>query len=201
VENLSKAMKTGAVMEIELDPYMSIGSWNIDEIVRSNPFHGLFDLFDALNTPLFLYFEQIGQEIPPEQVEMISKELVEKVRKELLFFHEQLGLGASCEQLVERLKWEAGIIHDFTKQSHETKVLVENHMLRDRTEDFKHFDQTQNLFGPFKNVKENQRVTVMGPHGKPVSGFVYDCGSFMTGTYLNFILSVIAVERNTPEIV
>jgi hypothetical protein len=111
IEQISKAMKPGAILDIEWDPYLTL--WGTDqstnnEFIFKNPFQAFMNLNVALQSVVLLY----GDVNPlPEDMRIQASVLSEKVRERLEFHHQQ-GASDTYEQLLIKVYWEVRIIQN-----------------------------------------------------------------------------------------
>eukprot|EP01034_Spumella_vulgaris_P023989 gene23989-30276_t len=98
VENVSRAMKTGAVLEIEWDPHVSICA-TLEPC--DNPFIGIYDL-GVTASICYLHLEQHSTSKKDRDfIKRADMKLVEQIRAHLRFY-EEIGVG-SYRDMVERI--------------------------------------------------------------------------------------------------
>eukprot|EP01034_Spumella_vulgaris_P023988 gene23988-30275_t len=199
VENVSKAMKTGAVLEIEWLPTFSRGPF--PKPVSGNPFSGYYTLMEASNAISHIHMEFQ----PKEERDKVNKDglmapnmqLVEKIRALLLFHHEVLGIGASVRQLAERMFHEQVI--ETQLMMRQNKVHLRCNLRADPCE--KVISCLQSCF--FENFPETDCFKlfefVNDPGGQRVSGYVYSLQDFIAHSYVNIVLTACVAQTNAPR--
>jgi hypothetical protein len=203
VLNVSKAMRSGAVLEIELSPMVALFSTlpprAYASFHRVNPFHGVFDARDAMGAVNVLYHETKGEHIPPDILSSLSTELIDLMRSEMLYYHSSCGVCVSFAQLVDRVYWEMAVVHNLvTKQYRD--VLIDSALATDSTEQFI-AAYPNALYGTLPGAY-GERICLQDQQTKGVDhGYKYTLSTFMPLTMFNLLLSSIAVQQNKPYIV
>jgi hypothetical protein len=208
ITQLSHAMQSEAILEIELEPFLTILSASpefLDTFHVKNPFQGAFDWESVLHSLAHLNSQlnnNTSQDIHNTQedsLEYVNHTLVEQIHKEILFYHNTLGVCTSVNQIVERLIAEVGLIHQMSVAMGEgaaaSNLLVDCVVNEDTTEVFinaaKHAILT--------SLPDND--TYLDVHEPSTNtyrqGFVYTLSNFMQHTFFNYVLCSIAVQNNT----
>lgn len=194
IEQISKAMRSGAILDIEWDPYLTL--WSADEAVtadciRKNPFQGFFELNVALQSVVLLHGD-----VNPLTADILTRALAlsEKVREKLEFYHQQ-GASDTYEQLLRKVYWEVRIIQNMCGNN--SMVHLGCDLQKDSIDNFVAAAQSaffENF--PKRSVGKRVRVVVQGEPER--IGIVYSVPTFLQSSVLNFILSKIAAENNSP---
>ncbi len=182
IRQISKAMKPGAVLEYEWDPFLeSLGSEReILNAVRKNPFTGFVDFNEIFQGVLTLHEHRDATEGMPG-----------KIREQLIFFNQQ-GLGKDVHQLIEKLYWEVDILQQLFSAG--STVYIAYEFEKTSSEDHvAEFIQAAQLaeFGKLSNQNKKE---------KSEENKIYDVSTFIVRTYLNFIMVHMAAENNAPYV-
>eukprot|EP01034_Spumella_vulgaris_P023120 gene23120-29313_t len=181
VENVAKAMKNGAVLEIEWDPGVTL---NANEKPNSNPFHGVYVLGVALSSLLWPHLEHNPRGGADKIKHKVDAKLVAQIRSHLRFYHEVLGVGSSVSELAERLYWEANTAMGLIQKKTE-KVHLSCNLRSDRQEVVLEALQSRH-YGQFPEASHClEVVTYRDEEGEEITGHVYDLGSLMTNSVLD----------------
>lgn len=95
IKNVAKSMKIGATMEMEWLPYTGLYWFRLDELtnfIESNPFHCFFNINVVLQSVFILSGEEENINVLPNEFVEPTRAMVEKLRSQLEFYHEQ-GVG------------------------------------------------------------------------------------------------------------
>eukprot|EP01034_Spumella_vulgaris_P026314 gene26314-32879_t len=207
IENISKAMKSGAILEIEWDPYicdMKPASYSRADFTV-NPFHGLIHhdcLGEALNAIAL-------QESTPDMIGrsdwLAAKKSIEghkpnalrefymKVLRETIALYHSLGVGNSAADLRQRLQLEVIVVEQAT--SRHSNIFMPCNILYASSDEF------FNAFHCVKYVPCDApfgRQTLHYQDGKTLEGRVYSITSFQQESHVNTVLASVAVEHNKP---
>ena len=110
VQNLSKAMKPGAILEIEWNP--SITQWCLsreesEDFHMCNPFHAFIHAHAAICGVQCMYSSENASKVPQE-LRGMAHEYSDRLRTEIQFVHSQ-GVGKSLQELYERIYAETEV--------------------------------------------------------------------------------------------
>eukprot|EP01034_Spumella_vulgaris_P027332 gene27332-34033_t len=204
VENLSKFMKSGAVLEIEWSPDSALGGITMNnndretQIANSNPFHGFHDYNVVTNS--FGYAGGERHHANPQAFLDIFMPVAHKVIEDLTFY-QSLGCGEDFDELAQMCRQEGYRIRMLTigtASGGAERIVLQCDMLKDDVKTI-----TDAGFGPslYPNPlpPTGQKVGLQDSAGGPVKlAYIHSINTFLPSTFFHFVISSIAAERNKP---
>eukprot|EP01032_Pedospumella_encystans_P010882 gene10882-12698_t len=205
VQNLSKAMEPGAILEIEWDPYTTQYSYTSREQCEMfhtlNPFHGYFRIDEvaciASMDPRFNLSMFSADLLPADSLAMV-REFGGKFRAEVEFWHAQ-SAGKSFKDLSDRMRAEVtlysrlNLSSSFTPYQPALLAFVEANLITDSTE-------------KIVAALRNARLDHFSPElaGRPCQmpdgrrGWIFNPGKLVTISLMGMAINSLAVQNNTP---
>ena len=198
IEQISKAMKPGAQMDIEWLPYLCLDAGETDfrSHIANNPFNGFFNLNVALQSIFILGGDTDNINILPKDMVCEVLKLSKKVQEYLTFYH-TYGAENSTEDLIELVYYEARVILNFFQRG--PMVLLDYNCHLQDAEKLKTAYKTA-IFSHFPSQLVKKKIAVKNTSGQEQCGIVYDRSSFQIGTLFNFLMTDISAEYNIPQV-
>ena len=197
IRNLGKYMPPGAIMEIEWLPQTNLMSSyppkTLNELLRQNPFHSFFEMNEVLQGIFVLGGDTGNLKQFPEE---FSKRIVAMSQKmESLFkFYSSNGVGKSLQHLISTAYWEAQLI--LRMFYYKSNVLLPYDVTCQDSEKLenaiKAATYTQGRIEVQKYVITKNETTF--------EIFHYSPQSFMSSSFLNFVLQDLAAGLNQPYV-
>jgi|LakMenEpi03Aug12_release.lakeMendotaPanAssembly.Ray.scaffolds.fasta_scaffold127606_2 hypothetical protein len=173
IQQTSEAMKSGAILEIEWDPFLtSVDSKEILGSTVLNPFNGFIDLRDIFQAVKFLHANRATEAI-------IAKEL----REQMTFFHQQ-GLGDSLNQLIEKTFQEVQILENMFRRH--LPVCIKCDLETCSIQKF---------------IEEGPKATYSTSTQRNEEVKSYDVATFISRTFLNFFMAHRAAKNNSSFVI
>lgn len=202
IQNISKAMIQGAVMEIEWHPYTTVISKKIADInciydeqrVKKNPFTAAIDINVVVAAIHMICAEKVLNANPPKQF-IACAETLSKTVQGLLDFYQKENVGEK-HLLAKRLKEELWILQRLMLPNQKAFLSVEPGASLER------FSEAAKSF-PFLETEDNSLVGkpfAMRVDNKVIKGIFYDARYFLANSFLSFLLSDASVEFNSSYV-
>ena len=195
VQNLSKAMEYGAILEIEWDPYTTLWHLNREEskeIHILNPFHGFI-----LNNAAVLGAQLVNPDtkvdhLSPE-LQAVAHEYGKKFRDEIVFWHSQGG-GESPNEIYNRMHAEVELYRRLLKADKRAPLaFVEANIRPDPTEKVIKAIRSA-TFDSFPAEVSGKRCKL--PDGR--KGVVYCARSLIADGLFGTAINSLCVQNNIP---
>eukprot|EP01034_Spumella_vulgaris_P032824 gene32824-40516_t len=123
VLQVAKAMQTGAILEIEWDPHVSLvecAELDIEISVAVNPFHGFFN--NTFGKPAVLILRG-ATDLPGLVITPEASDLAERIRRELEYCRAH-GMKGSVKSMVDRMFMELLVLMHTKQEPEGTPMLL-----------------------------------------------------------------------------
>lgn len=197
LSRLKPYMIPGTKLMIEWHPYTLLAAgYNLQDLEnfrQQNPFNG----WDEMNIGLQGFFVAAGD---MQNLRAFPSDLASKIQvhaektTNLLQFYIKNGLNVPMSDLKDRIRMEAMITLDMLRPGEKKLTWLRTSPAAGITEFKQTFDQKK--FIQHIDQLIGQRLTINN-----IVGTVYDPVTFLENSFINFILSDIAVMTNTPLVI
>lgn len=201
IENLSKYMKPGTVMDIEWLPcttgvYIS-KQGELEHLTQKNPFQAFVDMNVVFQGVFFLGGETHNILYLPEDFSKKALEMMNKILLMLKFYHSQ-GVCETFKDLVTIVYWEAKILYKMA-QMRADYVCLEDDIVN---QDYKTLIKTlqKNAFFNCVDDLNNKPICFKNKKGQDINGVAYTQSAFMSQSLLNFLIQDMSAELNKPYV-
>jgi uncharacterized LabA/DUF88 family protein len=200
IENVSKGMEPGAPLTIEWLPNTTIiEDAFINILTKKNPFNAFVNINAAVQGIFYAEGTTEFLKVLPVSLQPLVLQMAQDVTQRLMFFHEQ-GVEPSFESFVNRMNAEAAIFQ---------KMLIENcdvfinynpsldtteKLIQSRKVARKVKIKDRGIIGKYKNILDNNNEFIS-------EGYYYDATTFLTESFMNFLLADIMAEKNAPLVI
>lgn len=192
-KNIVEAMEDGAEIQIELDPFTTLicnaDNVTLENYIKGNPFNGFFDLNVALFSLFYAAGGQHNGEFSSDFDQRTDK--IKKMITELLAFYQQSGFDVPTLSVLHKHILKETKILQRTIINNEAVFLSVN-----SRDSFKDFDTAKVQFIQNGFHLAGKYIDIDG-----ITGLVHNAASFLQNAFINFILSNVAVQINTPFII
>lgn len=193
INNISKYMPKGAVMEIQWFPYTGISSAPfkiLENAIGQNPFHTFFNMNVVFQSIFILAGETNNINLLPDELKTPTIKMIEDIQN-LLQFYEKQKIGKSYAELLSTIFCEARIIHHMFINNYSNIFL-----------DYKVLDQdASKMKVAIEKLLHGQVKAKFNGNNILVDGYVYEMPDFWRRSFIGVVVADLAAQYNRPRLI